>query len=38
MVDVTWSTNEEADATVWAGIDAQRARWRGEEKQDKRVR
>jgi hypothetical protein len=31
-VDVTWSTDEEAHAAVWADIDAERARWRDEEK------
>ncbi|WP_152607129.1 hypothetical protein [Clavibacter michiganensis] len=38
LVDVTWSTDEEADAAVWAALDAQRARWRDETKRAKRVR
>jgi hypothetical protein len=38
LVDVTWSTDEEADAAVWAEVDAQRARWPDEKKRAKRVR
>jgi hypothetical protein len=38
MVDVTWSIDQEADAAVWAEIDAKRARWRNEEKRAKRAR
>jgi hypothetical protein len=38
MVDVTWSTDEEADAAVWAEIDAERARWYDEKKRAKRAR
>jgi hypothetical protein len=38
LVNVTWSTDEEADAAVWAEIDAEQARWRDERKRAKRVR
>jgi hypothetical protein len=38
LVDVTWLTDEEADAAVWAEVDAQRARWRDEKKRANRVR
>jgi hypothetical protein len=38
VVDVTWSTDTDADTAVWAEIDAKRARWRDEKKRAKRVR